>query len=68
MHAEAIREFDAVLGKPDMAVAATAALIATHKACATKDKDTLEKHKEKWKVLSKNVCVGSFLPIGVSND
>jgi tetratricopeptide repeat protein 21B len=52
-YAEAIREFDSLVGNPDIALAVTAALINTHKQFKLKDSGAVDKLKEQLKTLSK---------------
>jgi hypothetical protein len=60
--AEAIRELEPLQEKPDIALAVCAALMTVHKGASQKDKEALNKLKEKLKVLSKGVRhISSFL-------
>ena len=51
---EAIRELDPLQNVPELALAVNAALINAHRTAKAKDKESLEKLKEKLKKLSKD--------------
>lgn len=52
---EAIRELDPLQNVPEMGLAVNAALINAHRTAKGKDKESIEKLKEKLKKLSRDV-------------
>jgi hypothetical protein len=53
---EAIRELDPLQNVPELALAVNAALISAHKTAKSRDKESMDRLKEKLKKLSREVC------------
>jgi hypothetical protein len=61
---EAIRELDPLQNVPELALAVNAALISAHKTAKSRDKESMDRLKEKLKKLSREVCATTAMTNG----